>query len=240
MSGSRPVRAVAYARVSTLLGQDANLQLVNIRQFAEARGFELVDSYIDQGISGIRERRPSLDRMIADARRGRFKVLIVAALDRIGRNTKHLLTLIDELAGYGVRLVSLRESIDLTTPQGQLVLTILSAVSQLEREITRERIRSALQAKKLAAQQAGSSWRCGRPPVLDEELTDQVLLLHSKGYSVRAIEQALDRKVGRSTISRCLRAYAGAGGVRPKNHLKLGAQPHGITMADLELKPVPK
>ena len=113
-----PVKAAAYCRVSLYLEQSPEGQLVNIRQFAQVRGFDLVDEYVDHGVSGVRERRPGLDRLVADARRGRFKVLIVTGIDRIGRNTRHLLNLIHELSGYGVSLVSLRENIDMGVSLG--------------------------------------------------------------------------------------------------------------------------
>ena len=99
-----------------LLNQSPENQLVPMKEYAKSREMEVTSEYIDHGVSGTRERRPDLDRMIADARRGKFKILVIAALDRLGRNVKHLLTLVEELNSYGVRLVSLREAIDLSTP----------------------------------------------------------------------------------------------------------------------------
>ncbi|WP_374027421.1 recombinase family protein [Bdellovibrio bacteriovorus] len=198
------LRAVAYARVSTLLNQDPEQQLILIRQFASARGFALTNEYVDKGISGVRERRPALDALIADAKRGRFKILVVTALDRVGRSTKHLLNLLDELNHFGVRLVSLRENLDFTTPTGQLILTVLAAVSSLEREIIRDRIRNSLAAKKLAAQQSGSGWRSGRPSVMTEEIREQIFSLRAQGLSIRSIERTLDKRVSRATIGATL------------------------------------
>ncbi|MDC1174205.1 recombinase family protein [Bacteriovoracaceae bacterium] len=201
----KKVKAVAYSRVSTLLGQDPELQLVRIREFAKARNFDLQLEYVDKGISGAKEKRPALDDLILHARQGKFKVLIVTGIDRIGRNTRHLLNLIHELAGYGVSLISLRESLDFTTPMGQATLTILGAIAELERELTRERIRTALAAKKLSAQELGIEWRCGRPPATDDKLKDRIVSLRKKGLSIRAIERKLDGKVSRTTIQRILK-----------------------------------
>lgn len=220
------VRAAAYARVSTLLGQDPEQQLILIRQLALARSLEITREYVDKGISGVRERRPALDELVADARKGKFKILIVAALDRVGRSTKHLLNLLDELNHYGVRLVSLRENLDFSTPTGHMVLTVLAAVSSLEREIIRDRIRNSLAAKKLAAQQSGSGWRSGRPSIVTPALRDQVLNLRSEGLSIRAIERALNRKISRATIGLLLRENQT---IRQENLKKTPEQPQAIS-----------
>ena len=198
-----PIKAVAYARVSTLMDQNPELQMISIRQFAEARRFQLVDQYVDKGISGAKE-RPALDALINDARRGKFKILIVTGIDRIGRNTRHLLNLIHELSGYGVGLISIRENLDFTTAVGQATLTILGAVSQLERELTKERIRTSLAAKKLADQQTGSGWRCGRPNLIDDNVIGRVRTLRAEGKSIRGIELALNKAVSKTTVARIL------------------------------------
>lgn len=206
--GSQLTTAAAYCRVSTLLGQTNDNQLTPIREFCTARGFSLPPEreYCDQGISGAKERRPALDQLLIDARRGKFKVLIVAALDRFGRNVKHLLTMLDELNSLGVKFISLRENIDLSTPQGQLIMTVLAAFSQLEREITRQRIREALAARKLLAAKTNSGWRCGRPKKVSEELKQKIVALRESGMSLRAIAKHLDSEVGHSTIAAVLRS----------------------------------
>lgn len=198
------MRAAAYARVSTLLNQDPELQLSHLRNFSEARGFHLVKEFIDQGISGAKERRPALDSMIQDARHGKFKIIVVAGIDRLARDTRHLLNLIAELNHYGVSIISLRENIDFSTPLGQATLTILGAVAQLERELIRERIKNALAAKKLAAKQSGSGWRCGRP-ALDKSVVLQVQDLRKHGKSIRAIAKELG--IGKTSAERILRGY---------------------------------
>lgn len=203
-STQKPIKAAAYLRVSTLLGQTTDNQAVPIREFCKARGFYLPieNEYEDKGVSGARERRAGLDRLLDDAKRGKFKVVIVAALDRFGRNVKHLLTLLDELSALGVKFISLREHIDLTTPQGQMVMTVLAAIAQLEREITRQRIKESLAARKLLAAKTGSGWRCGRPQKINQEIIEKVLSLRSKGLSVRAIAKALDSQLSHSSVSK--------------------------------------
>ncbi len=201
-----PQSVAAYCRVSTLLGQTNDNQLTPIREFCTARGFTLATEreYCDQGISGAKERRPALDQLLADARRGKFKVIIVAALDRFGRNVKHLLTMLDELNALGVKFISLRENIDLSTPQGQLIMTVLAAFSQLEREITRQRIREALAARKIMAAQTNSGWRCGRPNVVTAEVRQKILMLHLQGQSIRRITDGINRVCSHSTVAKVI------------------------------------
>lgn len=207
MSG-KELKAVAYSRVSTLLGQDPEHQLVHIREFAKARGFQLVQEYVDKGISGARERRPSLDSLVADARRGKFKILIVSGIDRIARNTRHLLNLIHELQGYGVSVISLRENIDFTTPMGQATLAILGCLGTLEKNLIAERIKSALAAKKITAERTGSGWRCGRPVAVTPDLVAKVHQLRAQGLSIRRIEMDLAKAISRTSIVRVLNGYS--------------------------------
>lgn len=202
MNNDQQNKAVVYARCSTLLAQDPESQLAHLRQFAQARNFLIVSEFVDMGISGVKEKRPALDEMVKAARLGKFKVVIIAGIDRLARDTRHLLNLINELQGYGVAVISLRENIDFTTPMGQAALTIFGAVAQLERELIRERIRNALAAKKLAAQQTGSGWRCGRESVITPELIEKVQLLRQQGISIRNIAKKLG--IGKSTVQRIL------------------------------------
>jgi hypothetical protein len=112
------MKAAIYARVSTL-DQEPENQLAELRRYVEARGWTLTE-YVDRGVSGAKDRRPALDRVVADAKRRRFDVLVCWRLDRLGRSLKHLITLLDELQTLGVSFVSLAEGIDATTPAGKL------------------------------------------------------------------------------------------------------------------------
>lgn len=200
------VRVAIYSRVSTLLQQEPEHQLIPCRQLVETRGFEITQEYVDRGISGSKDRRPSLDEMVKDARSGKFKILVIYSIDRLARDVRHLLNLISELTQYGVSLISLRESIDLSTPYGQATLTILGAVAQLERELIRERIRNALAAKKIMAAQSQSGWRCGRPVVVTKPIEKRIKELREKGHSLRAIARLLE--ISKSSVERCLRSLS--------------------------------
>lgn len=201
-----PIKAAAYLRVSTLLGQTTDNQAIPIREFCKARGFDLTQEheYEDIGISGSLGRRAGLDRLLADAKRGKFKIVVCTALDRLGRSVKNLLTLLDELSALGVKCIFLRDNIDLSTPQGQMIMTVLAAIAQLEREITRQRIKESLAARKLLAAKTGSGWRCGRPQKIDSDITKQVIDLRAQGLSIRAIENALGKKISHSTVAKII------------------------------------
>src|SRR5205085_8852374 len=129
--------AAIYARVSTVDQQPEN-QLQELRRYCEARGWVHTE-YVDHGVSGAKDRRPALDALVRDARRRKFDVLVCWRLDRLGRNLKHLITMLDDLQALGVAFVSLAEGIDATTPAGKLQLHILGAIAEVERERIRER-----------------------------------------------------------------------------------------------------
>jgi DNA invertase Pin-like site-specific DNA recombinase len=193
------IKAVAYARVSTLLKQDPEHQLVPIRQLAKNRDFQLADEFVDR-ITGSADRRKDLDRLLRDARLGKFKILISYSLDRLGRDTRFLLNLLHELEGYGVSVIFIRESIDLSTPIGKAVMQILGAIAELEKNLISERIKTALAVKKLASSQTG--WRCGRKP-LDPNLAVKARDLRAKGRSIRAIASELG--ISKTSVERILR-----------------------------------
>jgi DNA invertase Pin-like site-specific DNA recombinase len=136
------MRCAIYARVSTS-DQTCENQLHELRRYVEARGWAAVE-YIDAGVSGAKERRPGLDRLLADAKRRRFDVLACWRLDRLGRSLKHLIVLLDELQALGIAFVSLAEGIDATTPAGKLQMHILGAIAEFERARIVERVRAGL------------------------------------------------------------------------------------------------
>jgi DNA invertase Pin-like site-specific DNA recombinase len=149
-------RAALYCRVSTV-DQHPETQLGELRQFAANKGFIIVGEYTDLGYCGARARRPELDRMMDDARRHKFDVLLVWACDRLARSTKHLLQTIDELNGMGIQFLSQREAIDTEGPLGRAIIVIVSAMAELERCIIIERVRAGMRRARLEGRQIGRS-----------------------------------------------------------------------------------
>ncbi len=192
---SRPLRAALYARVSTTgHGQDVGLQLDELRQVAAQRGWEAV-AYVDEGVSGAKDSRPALDRMLVDAREGRLDVVAIWKLDRLARSVRHLLELGDSLNAWGVGLVSIRDAhIDTTTPSGRFTLQILGAVAELERGLVRERVIAGVRR----AQAAGK--HCGRPKV-ELDLRPALAML-GQGHGLKTTAKALG--VSRATLRRRL------------------------------------
>ena len=176
-------RVALYARVSTT-DQAVEPQLHPLRRYAEARGLEVAGEYVDHGQSGAKDRRPALDRLLADARRRRFDVLAVVKLDRLARSVRHLTTLAAELEALGVDLVVLDQSIDTSTPSGRLLFHVLGSIAEFERDLIRERTRAGM----AAARRRGA--RLGRPRALRGDTYPLERLL-AQGLSVRAIARAL-------------------------------------------------
>jgi DNA invertase Pin-like site-specific DNA recombinase len=154
------MRAAIYARVSTF-DQEPENQLAELRRYVTARGWPSVE-YVDRGISGAKDRRPALDQLLTDAKRRRFDVLIVWRLDRLGRNLRHLITLLEDLQALGIAFVSLGEGIDATTPAGKLQMHILGAIAEFERARIAERVRAGLQRARAQGK------RLGRPRLRPE------------------------------------------------------------------------
>ena len=149
------MKAAIYARVNTVDQQPEN-QLQELRRYVQARGWS-ASEYVDHGISGAKDRRPALDSLVRDARRRRFDVLVCWRLDRLGRNLRHLILLLDELQAVGVAFVSLAEGIDATTPAGRLQLHVLGAIAEFERARIAERVRAGLERAR------NQGVRLGRP-----------------------------------------------------------------------------
>ena len=179
-----------YARVSTT-EQTADNQLIELRRYVAARGWTAVE-YVDAGVSGAKDRRPALDELVSDARRRKIDVVCCWRLDRMGRNLRHLVTLIEELQALGIAFVSLGEGIDCTTPAGKLQLHILAALAEFERARIAERVRAGLTRARAQGQ------RLGRPRlVLAPERLQGV-----QGMTVRDAARTLG--VPRSTAQRWL------------------------------------
>ena len=183
-------RAAIYARVSTL-DQEPENQLQELRRYIQARGWTGTE-FVDHGVSGARDRRPALDRLVTDAKRRRFDVLVCWRLDRLGRSLKHLITLLADLEALGVSFVSLAAGIDATTPAGKLQMHILAAISEFERSRTIERVQAGLQRAKRQGQ------TLGRP----RARISRFQLARVAGMSTRAAAKAPG--VPRSTLQRYL------------------------------------
>ena len=146
--------AAIYARVSTP-DQHVETQLYDLRKLAAQRGFEVVQEYCDRGLSGSKARRPGIDSMMSDARRGKFSVLLVAAFDRVARSTKNFLEIVDELTALKIEFISAREAIDTTGPMGRMFVTLVGSIAELERSLITERIRAGMRRARLEGQRLG-------------------------------------------------------------------------------------
>ena len=149
-------KAAIYVRVSTP-DQHVESQLYDLRELAAQRGFEVVHEYEDRGVCGKKARRAGLDALMADARRKKFSVVLVAAFDRIARSTRNFLQVVDELDSLGIEFVSRREGVATGDAMGRLFVTIISAIAELERSLVVERVKSGMRRAKLEGRQIGRS-----------------------------------------------------------------------------------
>jgi DNA invertase Pin-like site-specific DNA recombinase len=178
------MRVAIYARVSTTnQGQDPTMQTRELREYIERRGWQLAGEYVDNGVSGTKERRLELDRLMADAHRRRFDVVAVWKFDRMARSVSHLLRVLETFNALGINFVSLSESIDTATPAGKMVFTVLGAVAELERSLIVERVKAGLRNARAKGK------RLGRPQKIVN--TFQLARLRDKGCSWRTIARQL-------------------------------------------------
>jgi len=201
------IKVVAYSRVSTLLSQDPEHQLHPIRELAKNRGYDLVEEFTDR-ITGTAptEKRKALDELVKQARQGRFKIVIIYALDRLGRDLRHLLNLLHDLDQFGVTVISVREALNFGDPMGRACIALIGILSQLEKEWISQRIKTALAVKKMTAQQTGNGWTCGRKSVMTTDLVAEVRALRTQGLSIRQIEKAMGKTIARSSIAKIVKA----------------------------------
>ena len=196
-------RLAIYARVSTTNhGQNVTVQTRELQQFAEARGWQTVDMYIDAGVSGAKDSRPELNRMMADAHKRRFDVVAVWRFDRFARSVSHLLRALETFNALGIAFVSLSEQMDTTTPAGKMVFTVLGAVAELERSLIVERVRAGLRNARAKGK------RLGRPRAAVDAV--RISRLRAQGRSIREIADELG--YSRSLVHKTL-ANRGACGV---------------------------
>src|SRR6201988_2525374 len=186
-------RAALYCRVSTG-DQHLETQLLDLRAMAKQRGLEIVREYTDI-ISGAKAKRPGLDQLMADARRHRFDVLLVSAFDRVARNVRHFLDVLDELNHLGIQFISLRENIDTGGPLGRAMLTIIGAIAELERSLIAERVRAGMRRAKLEGR------RIGRAPLN----IDRARVVEDRRSGMSLTRVAQRHKISRASVCRLMR-----------------------------------
>jgi len=187
-------RAAVYLRVSTL-DQHPETQALDLRQMAAQRGYQIEQEYTDR-ISGTKARRPGLDELMRDARRGRFDVLLVWASDRIARSVKHFLEVLDELNRLNIEYVSFRENIDTGGPLGRAIVIIVGAVAELERNLIVERVRAGMRRARLEGRQIGR-----RPLDLD-----RAAIVRDRQHGQSLGQIARTHNASRATIHRIIQA----------------------------------
>lgn len=163
------MKVALYARVSTTdKGQDVDLQLYELRRFAQVRGWETLE-FIDDGVSGTNARRPALDELLKAVKRRHVDAVAVWKLDRLGRSLANLLHLMNEFETYGIAFISLRENIDLTTASGRLMAQMIGAFAEFEREIIRERVKAGIASAKRKGKKVG---RAATAPIVLKQIIE--------------------------------------------------------------------
>jgi len=191
-------KVAIYVRVSTP-DQHVESQLYDLRELAAQRGFEVVHEYEDRGVCGKKARRPGLDALMADARRKRFSVVLVAAFDRIARSTRNFLQIVDELDSLGIEFISRREGVATGDATGRLFVTIISAIAELERSLVVERVKSGMRRAALEGRQIGRSR-------LDID-REQVVTDRRSGMSLTQV--AKRHNISRASVCRLMKGASG-------------------------------
>ena len=186
-------KAAIYCRVSTG-DQHLETQLLDLRELAKQRGLEVVREYSDV-ISGAKSKRSGLDQLMCDARRHRFDVVLVAAFDRIARNVRHFLEVLDELHHLNIQFISLRENIDTGGPLGRAMLTIIGAISELERSLIVERVKAGMRRAKLEGR------RIGRTPLN----IDRAQVVEDRRSGMSLTQVAKKHRISRASVCRLVR-----------------------------------
>src|SRR5229473_1774485 len=194
------VRVALYARVSTSdKGQAPRVQTLELQEYCQLRGWSVVGEYVDVGISGTKEKRPGLDRLMADAHRRRFDAVLCWKFDRFARSVSHLLRALETFRILGIDFVSFSEQLDTSTPTGKLVFTILGAVAELERSLIVERVRAGMRNARAKGR------RIGRPPQtpLSPEMRQVIADTYVRGEtSLRALAKRFGTSL--ATVQRCI------------------------------------
>ena len=181
---SKTLKTALYARISTSNhSQDPEVQLRELRDYCQRRGWEIAGEYVDAGVSGAKDSRPELNRLMADAHQRKFDAVLVWKLDRFGRSLRHLVNALAELEALGVAFISLRDNLDLSTPSGRLMFQIIGAMAEFERSLIQERVRAGLRNARAKGK------RLGRPRMTLD--TARIARLRAQGRSIRHIASQL-------------------------------------------------
>jgi DNA invertase Pin-like site-specific DNA recombinase len=196
-------RVGIYARVSTTgNGQSPEMQLRELREYCERRGWQIVHEYVDSGVSGAKDSRPELNRLMGDAHRRRFDAILVWKLDRFGRSLRHLVNALAELESRGIAFVSLRDNLDLSTPSGRLMFQIIGAMAEFERALIAERVRAGMRNARAKGRRIG---RPSRIPITDKLRNDIAAAYQAGEGSFRSLAARFGCSLG--TVQRSLAPY---------------------------------
>jgi DNA invertase Pin-like site-specific DNA recombinase len=197
------VRVALYARVSTAdKGQDPRVQTLELQEYCQHRGWSVAGEYVDVGFSGAKEKRPELDRLMADAHRRRFDAVLCWKFDRFARSVSHLVRALETFRSLGIDFISYSEQLDTSTPTGKMVFTVLGAVAELERSLIVERVRAGMRNARAKGR------RIGRPPrtYLNQDARRFICETYAMGgVSLRQLAVRFDTSIG--TVQRCIRLY---------------------------------
>lgn len=189
-------RVAIYARVSTVNhGQDVSTQTRELEQFAQVRGWAVVGSYLDVGVSGTKDSRPELNRLMADAHRRRFDVVCCWRFDRFARSVSHLLRALETFKALRIDFVSFSEQMDTSTPTGKMVFTVLGAVAELERSLIVERVKAGLRNARAKGK------RIGRPRVVVDGIQVKALRNAGRSWSEICRETGLTKGTAQRSVS---------------------------------------
>jgi DNA invertase Pin-like site-specific DNA recombinase len=157
------------------------MQTRELEEYCQRRAWEIAGCYVDNGISGSKESRPELDRLMADARQRKLDVVLVWKLDRFGRWLKHLVNALAEFEALGITFASLKDNLDLSTPSGRLMFQIIGAMAEFERSLIQERVRAGLRNAKAKGR------KLGRPRVAVD--SQEIARLRGQGCSWSMIQR---------------------------------------------------
>jgi len=175
-------RAAIYVRTSTP-DQNPGMQLAELRLFAERRGWQIASEYLDLGVSGAKEKRPELNRLMADAARRTIDVIAVWRFDRFARSLKHLVSALADFNALGVDFVSLTEGMDTSTPSGKVLFAVVGAMAEFEHDLISERVKAGLRHAVAKGTKLGRPRNC-----VDGE---KAATLHASGKSWRKIARQM-------------------------------------------------